>query len=82
MAAVLDEVTLELSSFNVHRESISLHLKNGLLEICVRTHTRKAVAKLRGWCTGARGMLFVQSFVARFEVLGFHSAEFFFLRDR
>jgi hypothetical protein len=82
LAAVLDNIMLELSSFNVHREAISMHLKNGLLEVCVRVPTRKAVAKLHGWCTGAKGTLFVASFVAFFEVLGVHSAEFFILRDK
>ena len=79
LAAVLSDVMLGLSHFNVQRESISLHLKNGELEICVSVRTRKAVTQLLGWCKNAG---FVPGFVAKFCHLGVCSACFCILRDK
>ena len=79
LAAVLSDIMLGLIRFNVHRESIFLHLKNGELEICVSVRTRKAVTQLLGWCKNAG---FVPGFVAKFCHLGVCSACFCILRDK
>ena len=81
MMVFLEEIVTGLSMFKLSSKSVSLHLQQTELQICVTVFSRKAVAQLVKWIETS-GKAFGRQLATKFSHLGVACTALYVLRDK